>query len=264
LLKIVSAPDEWITDFAPTEECLRSSDADIFTFWQRFPNTKPCFSYTWKGTTSRVLEVGNYAHWWNEQISKKTRNMVRKAAKREIVMKTVGFSDSLARGIVKIYNEKPIRQRRPFRHYGETVEEVTERFSPWIGTSDFAGAYYGDELVGFIHIISTDKYVLLSQIISYESQRDKAVNNALISKAVEICVDKGVRYLIYARMSGGGLGRFKRKNGFMKKLVPRYYIPLSLKGELALALRLHHGVKELLPERVKEVLRPLKEAYDRF
>jgi len=59
-------------------------------------------------------------------------------------------------------------------------------------------------------------------------------------------------------MGSDSLGRFKRSNGFVKRLVPRYYVPLTLKGKIVLLLHLHHGVKGLIPNVIKDKLRPLR------
>ena len=40
---------------------------------------------------------------------------------------------------------------------------------------------------------------------------------------------------------------FKRHNGFELVLYPRYFVPLTLKGTLALKLNLHRGIKEAMP-----------------
>jgi hypothetical protein len=41
-------------------------------------------------------------------------------------------------------------------------------------------------------------------------------------------------------------------------LVPRYYVPLNVKGELALRLRLHRGLKALVPEKIIDAIRNLR------
>jgi hypothetical protein len=47
--------------------------------------------------------------------------------------------------------------------------------------------------------------------------------------------------------------------------VPRYYIPLSNKGLVALRLGLHHNLKEKLPERLIAPLRDLRaKLYERL
>ena len=76
---------------------------------------------------------------------------------------------------------------------------------------------------------------------------DKRPANALIAKAVEICEPQRViSHLIYCSYiyndPKSSLTEFKRRNGFEKVLLPRYYIPLTPKGRLALNLGLHRGL----------------------
>ena len=60
--------------------------------------------------------------------------------------------------------------------------------------------------------------------------------NALIAKAAEVCEQKGISHLIYGQFIYGNKRRsslveFKRRNGFEQVNFPRYYIPLTLKGD---------------------------------
>ena len=76
--------------------------------------------------------------------------------------------------------------------------------------------------------------------------------NALIAKAVEVCQDKGVEYLVYSKFTFGNkktsqLTEFKRRNGFEQMDFVRYYVPLTLKGKLAVKLKLHRGLLGILP-----------------
>ena len=43
------------------------------------------------------------------------------------------------------------------------------------------------------------------------------------------------------------LVEFKRRNGFERLDFPRYYLPLTLKGRIYVALRLYRGAVGLLP-----------------
>ena len=90
--------------------------------------------------------------------------------------------------------------------------------------------------------------------------QDKAPTNALIAQAVKSCAERGLLYLWYANMSYGkkladGLADFKRHNGFEKIELPRYYVPLTVAGRLALRLGLHHGMSHLIPESVAAAYR---------
>ena len=44
-----------------------------------------------------------------------------------------------------------------------------------------------------------------------------------------------------------------RRNGFERLLVPRYYVPLTAKGRIALQLKLQLGIKRFLPEFVQDL-----------
>jgi hypothetical protein len=46
------------------------------------------------------------------------------------------------------------------------------------------------------------------------------------------------------------LADFKRNNAFEKIDLPRYYIPITIKGMIALRLRLHKGIADILPEKI--------------
>jgi hypothetical protein len=68
-------------------------------------------------------------------------------------------------------------------------------------------------------------------------------------------VDKRVPYLTYAKYAYGNkstssLSEFKGRHGFEQMCVPRYYVPLTVKGRMANQLRLYRGIEGFLPERV--------------
>ena len=258
--------DEWMHDFDPARleshsyKSMLKQRYDIFTFWQRYPDTKPRYKFQMEWDNVAALEIKTIQDWW-QSIDRKTRNMIRKAEKSGVVIREVVPDEDFWKGVVEIYNETPIRQGRPFRHYGKDLADVKAKFEPWVPQSTFIGAYYGQELIGLIQLIHADKYTLMSQILSKMKYFDKAPNNAMIAKAVEICANKGIKCLIYAKMSGGSLGQFKRSNGFVERHVPRYYFPLTLKGKIILSLHLHHGIKGIIPKPVKDKLRPIRKTY---
>ena len=79
------------------------------------------------------------------------------------------------------------------------------------------------------------------QILSMIKHYDKRPANALIAKAVEICAQKEVSHMIYYNYiyndPKSSLTEFKRRNGFEKVLLPRYYVPTDSPRE-RIALRL--------------------------
>ena len=69
---------------------------------------------------------------------------------------------------------------------------------------------------------------------------------------------KNLPYICYFFWSDDGLGEFKRRCGFQRLDVPRYFVPLTRKGEIAIRFGLHLGAKRLLPPRVEESLKAMR------
>jgi hypothetical protein len=262
LVRIARDVREYQEDFVPTDEFaekLAERGIDVFTFIERkWCCTIPKPSDSWVKTEDNIalLQVTDYDQWW-ENIGKKTRNMVRKAEKSGIKTEVAEPNEKLAEGIWRIYNETPIRQERAFPHYGAALQTVKSSvFSAQDST--FIGAFFQDELEGFIQLSHGDKIAIISQILSFQKDSDKAVNNALVAKAVEVCAAKQIRWLMYGRMGNHpSLDKFKQSNGFAKLPLTRYYIPLTKKGKLTIRLGLHREVKDALPQAIKNPLIPL-------
>jgi len=75
---------------------------------------------------------------------------------------------------------------------------------------------------------------------------------------VERCAQKGFPYLVYALWLDDSLGDFKRSNGFQRFDLPRYFMPLTKNGKLALKLGLHRGWKEAVPKQIRKPLKKLR------
>ena len=260
--RIASDTREYEKDVVPTSrfiEKLMERGIDIFTFIERkWCYTIPKPSNSWVRTKDNIalLQVTTYDRWW-ENIGKKTRNMVRKAEKSGIRTEVVEPNEKLAEGIWKIYNETPIRQERAFPHYGESMQTVTGSV---LSAQDctFIGAFFRDELAGFIQLVHGDKIAIISQILSLQKHSDKAVNNALVAKAVEVCVTKKIGWLMYGRMGNHpSLDNFKQNNGFTKFSLTRYYVPITKKGRIATKMGLHREIKDALPQPIKYPLIPV-------
>lgn len=257
VLKIASLEDEWDKDLEDPETILeqvrndKNNGTDIFTFWQRLPHVSPKYRYYLEWDNIAALEYMSYGYWFDKILDAKSRNMVRKAEKRGIVTSLADYDDTFVQGIVEIYNESPIRQGRRFKHFGKTYDEAKKANATHIERSDFIGAYYDSELVGFIKLVYGDRTARTEQIISKLKYRDKAPTNALIARAIQVCELRRVPYLVYGRWPRGTLAEFKRSNGFMQYDIPRYYVPLTAWGMIALRLRLHRGIKQLIPGAIK-------------
>jgi hypothetical protein len=205
-----------------------------------------------------ALPIKSYSFWWEKQIERTARNKVRKAQKNGVVVRWTDFDDRLVHGMTSIFNETPIRQGRPYLHYGKDFETIKREFSRFLFREEIFGAYLGEELVGFIMLADAGKYALLGQIISKIAHRDLAPTNALLAKAVERCADKGFSYLVYAYWLNDSLGEFKRSNGFQRFDLPRYFVPLTPRGKLALKLGFHRGWKEAVPKQLRKPLKKLR------
>ena len=263
LIKVARLEEEWYEDVQDPEILIREltkfrPQIDLFTFWQRLPDVKPKFKHYMEWESLAALPIESHIHWWEKQIDAKTRNLVRKAAKKGVKTEIRKFDDEFIKGMSSIFNEAPIRQGKPFWHYGKDLDTIRHEFSKNVYREELIGAYYNDELIGFIMLASAGRYAIITQIISKIQHRDKSPNNALIAKAVEICANKGIPFLIYAYWVDGTLGDFKRSNGFEKIDLPRYYIPLTLKGRVALRLNIHRSVVRIIPKWIIAGLKDLR------
>ncbi len=244
---------------------------DLFTFAQRLPESEPKFSYPVEWDNFAVLPVSTYENWWTRQIGNKTRNEVRLAEKKGVVLRELPFEDTLVAGIWEIYNECPIRQTRRFPHYGKDLGTVRREEATFLDSSIFIAAFFECKLIGFVKLVpdETCTQAGLMNIVSMVKHRDKAPQNALIAYAVRACASRGIRYLVYSKFDYGkrrqdGLRKFKEHNGFRRVDTPRYYVPLTPLGWAALRLGLHHNLGERLPESFAGRLRDLRAAwYDR-
>ncbi|NIQ13802.1 MAG: hypothetical protein GTO02_05170 [Candidatus Dadabacteria bacterium] len=258
-VKIASIENEWFVDVKEPASMINEmkngrNKADIFTFWQRLPDMEPKYNYHMEWDNVAALQVKSFDQWWKNQINAKTRNMIRKSQKKGVQTRVVNFSDELVDGIKKIFDESPIRQGKPFWHYEKDFSKVKEEMSDRLDHSEFIGAYYDDELIGFIKLLHVDNYTMIVEILSMIQHRDKSPTNALVAKAVEICEEKNIPFLVYAKWSWGTLGDFKKRSGFEKIELPRYFIPLNIKGKLILLLHLHNGIKAIIPKPLKSKL----------
>jgi hypothetical protein len=238
---------------------------DIFTFGQRIPETVPKYQFPMEWDSIAALDYKDHKYWFEKILDDKTRNMTRKAGKKGVEIRTADFDDDLIKGIDEIYNETPVRQGRPFRHYGKTFEEVKRANATHLERSVFIGAYYGPELIGFVKLVYGDRTARAEQIISKIAYRDKAPTNALLNEAVKLCEQHAVPYLVYGIWpSKESFAQFKKNNGFKEYRLPRYYVPLSAKGRIGVKLGLHKELKQRVPQIILTGLRDIRERWYDF
>jgi len=247
-------------------DALRASGAriDVMTFTQKPPDTAPKYPYPMEWDNVAALPVSTFDEWFTKQIGFKARNKVRLAEKRGVTVREVAFDDTLVSGISAIYNDCPVRQGKRFWHYGKDIETVRRENGTFLGQSVIVGAFLGDSLIGFAKLVCDEEQRQASfmQILSMMQHRDKAPTNALIAQAVRSCADRGIRQLVYARFTQGkhtdSLSDFKQSNGFKRLDVPRYYVPLTMIGQMALRLGLHREFVDRIPEPVLAQLKKIR------
>jgi hypothetical protein len=256
--------DEWYEDIQDPSHVIAALKtatdvkSDIFTFWQRVPDTNPKYNYYTEWESVAVLPIKTFDHWWSKQAKGTTRNMVRKSQKMGIEVREASFDDDFIRGMAEIFNESPVRQGRRFWHYGKDSETIKRQFSRYLFREDLIGAYYQNELAGFVILGNAGLLGVLGQFISMFKHRDKATNNALMAKTIEVCEKRNLAYLTYGDWNQTSLVDFKRHCGFEEMKVPRYYIPLSLKGKVALQLGLHRGLKHSISPKIVDLVKNLR------
>ncbi len=267
-IRIAQLKEEWDADVDDPEAIIRELKhhkvkADLFTFMQRLPYSKPQFNYSIEWDNVAAIPVTTYDFWFSQQLHQNPRNKIRISRKKGTSIKICEFNDELINGIHSIYNETPIRQGRPYWNYGMDFDLTKKENSQFIDRATFIGAYYKDELIGYIRIVYADRFARTMGILAKIAHRDKAPMNLMIAKAVEVCADKKVPYLVYAKFDYGKIGSdtmidFKYYNGFESIALPRYYIPLNTKGKIILSLNLHHGIIGIIPKRIVRILRNMK------
>jgi len=224
--------------------------ADVLTFVQRVQDGAPRFAYRHEFESMALLRLTTYDDWFTKQLYNKPRNMIRKAAKSGVEVRLEAFSEPLVRGIKEIYDETPLRQGKRNYHYRESLETIRETHATFLDRSQFITSYYAGELIGFAKLTFSQDCGILMNFLSRVSHRDKAVNNALLAKAVEVCAERKVGCLVYGHWGGGGtrgLAEFKAAHGFERVEVPRYFVPLSAVGKVALTLGAHRGLVHVMP-----------------
>jgi hypothetical protein len=222
---------------------------DLLRFCQRIPDTEAKFSYYKEYRQIAAIPIRDYKHWLTKQIGPSARNKIRKTQKFGVTIQETKLNDELVRGIMGIFNQAPIRRGKRFWHYGKDFETVKREMSRDLKESIFVTAYWEKELIGFIKFFLTDRFAMITLILDKTAHREKAPMNGMIAKAVEVCARRNIPYLVYTVWRRGEHGQFQESNGFERIRVPEYFVPLTLKGELALRLGLHRGIKGLIPER---------------
>jgi hypothetical protein len=229
----------------------RKLKADIFSFTQKLPSIQPKYSYPMEGESIAAISLVSYKEWW-EGLPQETRKNVRRSQKRGVTIRVKEFDDELIDGIRAVNDDSPMRQGMKNAYYKLTSEETRDRYSEFVGRCEFICAYYGEEMVGFLHLVYRGDVAAILNLSAKPSHFDKRPANALMAKAVEICEAHGISHVTYGLYNYGNkrdssLREFKIRNGFEEILVPRYYVPLTPWGRLCIKLKFHRGLIGNLP-----------------
>ncbi len=240
--------------------------ADLFTFGQKLPSVEPKHAFHLEWDNAAAIRLPGYTDWWEKRLPQVTRKSVRRGTKRGVIVESKPFDDHLVRGIMGIHDDTPMKQGEPFAHYGKGFEVVKRDYGTFLDRSEFLCAYFDQELIGILKLVFVGSVASIMQIITKTKHYDKRPTNILIAKAVEAAEKRGCQFLIYGKYIYGNktnssLTEFKRRNGFEKIVLPRYYVPLTTRGELALRLGLHRGFLDLLPAGLITALLALRGKY---
>jgi len=231
------------------------------------PDTAPRYDYPMESDSVAAIHIRSFDEWWM-RLPQETRKNARRALKRGCVLDIRALDDDLVAGIVELNNEAPVRQGRPFPHYGKCAEQVRRDHSAFADRSEFICAHLGGELAGFAKVVYCRGFATILQLMSKASKADARPANAIVVRAVERCLERDVPYLIYGKYRYGSqasttLMEFKARNGFAEYLLPRYFIPLTAKGAVSLRLRLHRRTSELVPPFALDLARSIRGAWYR-
>lgn len=238
-------------------------DADVFTFSEPLgASVSFDSSYQSEQYDLAVVPLTTFSAWW-ESLPQESRKNTRKAEKRGVTAKLAAFDDDFIRGVKALYDETPIRQGRRFWHYGKAPDVVRRENATYLDRCDFVATYYEGKLIGFIKIVYVGTTARIMQILAMNAHQDKKTTNLLLTKAVETCCARGMKHFVYGQYYYGNKGHtpiteFKRRNGFDRVLLRRFYVPLSLRGRLALELGLHLGFRHFIPSQVSNFLLDLR------
>jgi len=271
LIKTAEFKEDWDEDIENPEafiKLLKSSGvkADIFTFMQRLPESKPRYKYYMEWDSLAAIPITSYENWFKYQLHQNPRNKMRIAEKKGVAVKLCDFNDELVRGITTIYNETPIRQGKHFKLYKMDFDTTKKAHITFLERAYFLGAFFKNEFIGFIKLVPTGKYMRTMGILAKIAHRDKAPMNLLVAKAVEICAMNRIQYLVYGKYNYGRaesetLKEFKRYLGFESIILPRYYIPLNAWGKLMMKMNLHHDIVDILPRKLVRFLLELRNKF---
>jgi hypothetical protein len=228
--------------------------ADIFTFTQHLDHPRPPhegFHIEWHSYA--VIPLTTYDDWLKTRVRRDVRENVRRATREGVTAMVVECDQAFVAGVKRLFDSTTVRQGMTFWHRGRSMEDLTRMLSTYRERACYVGAFYEGALIGFLKMVYTGRTAKTMHVFAAEEHFRKRPVNALVSKAVEAAIANGKERLIYGEYTYPGglqtsLTEFKKHNGFEEVLYPRYYVPLTLRGHVALRAGLHRELHYLLPQ----------------
>ena len=259
--------EEWLeTEVEDPDLCVKAlkeqvwgnHPADIFSFSQKLPGTAPKYSYPMEWDSIAAIRIATFKTWW-ENLPQETRKNVRRSQKRGVTVVVKNLDTSLIQDLIDLNNDAPVRQGKPFTHFGKTFDQVARDQASFLDRSDYICAYAEAQLVGVAKLVYRGDVASILTFLTKKSQQDKRPANALMAKTVELCEQKKISHLIFGMFNYGNkrdtpLREFKIRHGFEEILVPHFFVPLTVKGAISVKLKLHRGLLGLLPHSVISLL----------
>lgn len=232
----------------------RGFHADILSFAQKLPATKPRYRYPMEWDSVAAIALSTFEQWW-EALPQETRKNVRRAEKRGVQVGVRPLDERLIGDICVLNQDSPTRQGKAFTHYGKSIDQVRKDQQAFLDRSDYICAYHEEELLGVVKLIYRGGIASILTFLSKASAADRRPANAMMAKTVELCVERGITHLIFGKFNYGNkrntsLREFKTRHGFEEILVPHYYVPLTPLGAMATRLKLYRGLIGILPHEI--------------
>ncbi len=252
---------EYIYDTEPTPELLTDLEkkgVDLFVFAQRgFLRSERSYPFHRENEVIALLKIDTYDDWWKSKIDKKVRERIRGAERKGVDLRLVMADETFFESARNIYNETPIRQGLRYSGYGISLTAVKKKFEN-LERSEILGAYFEGKLIGFIWVVYGDRVASIESFVSLIEHRNKAPNNLLMAETIRKCSEKDYHFLWYAHMGYlEGLDSFRKHHGFVGSSNPKYFVPLSTKGMLAIKLGVHKGLEYALSPRMVKTVMPI-------
>lgn len=175
---------------------------------------------------------GGFEEIWNSKFSKKNRNMIRNAEKKNVeIFKGTTISDfeSYYRLYLDSVNRWKTENHHPFKLYEEFLKHK-ENVKLWLARAE-------EEIIGGIITMEYGKNIISFGGASLNNFWKYSPNNLLYKYAIEYAIDKGFKYFDFGQSGDlSGVRKFKESFGGEKVDLKKYVVlsPLGRLGNMIL------------------------------